>query len=210
MKKAIRVIVLLAAILACSATANAQFRWGVKAGVNVNSLHFNSGVIDDVTSSDNRTGFTGGLMTEFRMPFFGWCVDASLMYTHRVNNIQDTSTEGTNTGMRTYNNDYLEIPINIKKKFDFPVIGNFLVPYVYTGPSFAFLVSNKAVSNAIRNKSVDIAWNLGIGIELLSHLQVSASYGWGINKVAEFTGANNQTVDLGRNNCWTVTAAYLF
>lgn len=204
MKRAIRVIALIAAILACSATASAQFRWGVKAGVNVNSLHF-SGVIDDVTSSDNRAGFTGGLMTEFRMPLFGWCVDASLMYTHRVNNMKSE-----NADVRTYNNDYIEIPINIKKKFDFPVIGNFLTPYVYTGPSFAFLVSSKAVSQAWRNKSVDIAWNLGLGLEVLSHVQVSASYGWGINKVAEFTGANNQTVDLGRNNCWTVTAAYLF
>lgn len=205
MKNAVRIIAIFIAVCACAITANAQFRWGAKAGVNVNSLHFSKGVIDDVTSSDNRTGFTGGLMTEFTVPFFGWCIDASLMYTHRVNNMRSQTPD-----VRTYNNDYLEIPINIKKKFDFPVIGNFVLPYVYTGPSFGFLVSSKAVSQAWRNKSVDIAWNLGFGVELLSHLQVSASYGWGINKVAEFTGANNHPVDIGRNNCWTVTAAYLF
>lgn len=205
MKKAVRIIALFVAIMACAIPANAQFRWGVKAGVNVNSLHFSKNAIEDVRSSDNRAGFTGGLMAEFNVPFFGWCIDASLMYTHRVNNMNSV-----NNDVRTYNNDYIEIPINIKKKFNFPIISSVLVPYVYTGPSFGFLVSSKAVTNAWRNKSTDIAWNLGLGVELLRHLQVSASYGWGINKVAEFTGVNNHTVDIGRNNCWTVTAAYLF
>ncbi len=196
---------LVVAILACSATANAQFRWGVKAGVNINSMHFNKEAFNDVTSSENRAGFTGGLTTEFRMPFFGWCVDASLMYTHRVNNMKSTNTE-----LKSYNTDYFEIPINIKKKFDAPGLGNVFIPYLYTGPSFGFLMSKKGVSDAWRNKSFDIAWNFGLGFELVRHLQISASYGFGMNKIAEFTGANKNTVDIGRNNCWTVTAAYLF
>lgn len=206
MKRTIRVIALVAAILACTMTANAQFRWGVKAGVNINSLHINSSeALKDVTSGDNRTGFTGGLTTEFTMPFFGWGVDASLMYTHRVNKMK-----GEEAGLKTFNTDYLEIPINLKKKFDAPGLGNVFIPYLYTGPSFAFLMSKKGVGDAWRNKSFDIAWNFGVGFELVRHLQINASYGFGINKIAEFTGANKNTVDIGRNNCWTVTAAYMF
>ena len=59
--KAIKVIFMtLVMVLGASSamTASAQFRFGVKAGVNVNSLHFNK----DVFESDNQTGFTGGCL----------------------------------------------------------------------------------------------------------------------------------------------------
>ncbi|MCM1452862.1 MAG: PorT family protein [Clostridium sp.] len=205
MKRAYRAIALFAVVLWCAFAANAQFRLGVTAGVNVNSLHLSGSILNDISSRGNRAGFTGGLTSEFRMPLFGWCVDASLIYTHRVDRLRSD-----NGGVNTFNTDYLEIPVNIKKKFDFPLVGNFIVPYVYTGPSFAFLMSGKAVSDAWRNRSTDIAWNLGFGVELFSRMQVSARYGWGLNRVAEYSVSANQTINVGRHNCWTITTSYFF
>ena len=47
----------------------------------------------------------------------------------------------------------------------------------------------------------------GGGVELFSHLQVAATYGWGLSK----SSSNDSGVALyGKNRCWTVTAAYLF
>ena len=81
---------------------------------------------------------------------------------------------------------------------------------VFTGPSFAFLCSKKAITDAYKNKSVDIAWNFGLGVQLFSHLQIGASYGLGMTNVVEKVSSYQGTEIDGKNNYWTVTAAWLF
>ena len=56
-----------------------------------------------------------------------------------------------------------------------------------------------------------MAWNFGAGVQLFNHLQVGASYGIGLNKTVEFTGVASNTKPIeGKNNYWTITAAWLF
>ena len=105
--KAIKVIFMtLVMVLGASSamTASAQFRFGVKAGVNVNSLHFNK----DVFESDNQTGFTGGLMTEFTVPVIGVGFDLSAMYVRRNAKFMEENNIATDK------RDYIEIPLNLK------------------------------------------------------------------------------------------------
>lgn len=188
------------AVLAVAGTANAQFKIGPRVGINVNSLHFNKKTLD----SDNRTGFTAGLQTEFTIPVVGIGLDASFMYVRRNAEMsEDVYT-------LTKHNDYFEIPVNLKWKMSIPVIAKLVKPYVFTGPSFAFLTSKKAISEAYKYKSVDTSWNVGLGVEFVSHLQVSAYYGFGLNNsIVKVPGTNADPID-GKTHCWTVTAAWLF
>ena len=82
MKSSIRIIVLAIVAMIIALPASAQFRFGIKAGVALNSLHFSSDYLENL-NSDNRAGFTGGLMAEFTLPVIGLGLDASLMYVHR-------------------------------------------------------------------------------------------------------------------------------
>ncbi len=191
-------IVVMMAIIAIPASA--QFRIGPRLGFNVNELHFNQSVLD----SDNRAGFTGGLMAEFTVPLVGLGFDASFMYVRR----DARWLEGNE--YTSDKRDYFEIPINLKWKIGVPVIGKIITPYLATGPSFAFLTSGKNVRDGIKNKSFDAAWNFGFGVELLSHLQIGASYGLGMTKALEAVGGANGVDIEGKNRYWTVTAAYLF
>ena len=165
------------AIIAMSISAAAQFSIGPRVGINVNSMHFDS----DLFKSENRAGFTGGLQAEFMIPMVGFGFDASVMYVHRVNNAT-IDTNGTATAPQIKDKDYIEIPVNLKYKIGLPVIGKIITPYVFTGPSFAFLTSRKAINEAWKNKSTSVAWNFGFGVQLLGHLQVGASYGIGMTK----------------------------
>ena len=54
-----------------------------------------------------------------------------------------------------------------------------------------------------------MGWNVGVGVELIKHLQVSGGYTFGINNIAKEFASNIGKVKL-RNNYWTVTAAWLF
>lgn len=81
MKKQLRALLAIAAVVisGMAMKADAQFRFGLRAGVAVNSLHFNKSTFD----ASNRAGFTGGVMTEFTIPVVGVGFDASLMYVRR-------------------------------------------------------------------------------------------------------------------------------
>lgn len=210
-------LVAIAALVMSAMPAAAQFRFGPRVGVDVNSMKLEKSVFN----SDNRAGFTAGLTAEFTVPLIGIGFDLSAMYVHRANDISLGNGSVSNmldvvTSKEFKSRDYIEIPVNLKYKLDLPVINKILVPYAFTGPSFSFLASKKAITAAYENKTFDWAWNVGLGLQFFSHLQVSASYGWGMNKTVKFIG-NVSGADLpdtsaidGKNKYWTITAAYLF
>ncbi len=188
-------------LMGLSASAGG-FRFGVKAGVALNNLHFSKDAITDLKDKDNQAGFTGGVMAEFTIPVVNLGVDASLMYVHRP------AIENENGKMKR---DYIEIPVNFKYKVSLPFVGDLITPYAFTGPSFAFKTGKSEIKDFVKSKKCDIAWNVGLGVELLKHVQVGASYGFGITKAVELMGANNQSAGIdGKNRYWTITAAYLF
>ena len=198
------VMVAEAAIVA-AVPSQAQFKFGLKAGAAINSLKFsNSEELKSSFSKDNRAGFVGGAMIEFTVPVIGLGFDLSALYVHR-------ETKSVDEDFDNIKRDYIDIPINLKYKLSIPVINKVVKPFVTTGPSFAFLTSKKAIEDAYKNKSVDIAWNFGFGLELLSHVQVAASYGLGLTNTLKAVGVTDNSEKInGKNRYWTVTAAYLF
>lgn len=205
-KTLIALMAAVAAVIAFSQPAQAQFRFGIKAGIDVNSLHFNEKLID----SDNRAGFTGGIMCEFTAPLIGIGMDISAMYTRRDLEVVYANADYGLVEKAKSHRDYIEIPVNVKYKMNIPAINKIIRPMLFTGPSFAFLTSRTGINNALKNKEFDCTWNFGFGAELFSHLQVAASYGIGLNNsVVDRLGLNQADID-GKTKVWTVTAAYLF
>ncbi len=200
-------IMLCAALVAGvqSASAGSPLRFGVKAGVNVNEMKFNESAFD----ASNRSGFTGGVTLQFVAPILNIGVDASVMYTHRQNRIyftEDGETEGI-----TSNSDYIEIPVNFRWNISVPLISKVVTPYLFTGPDFSFLMSNKNVKNAWNNRTFDLGWNFGLGLRFVDHLEIGASYGLGITNSASADNAlYGKNLADGKNRFWTITAAWLF
>ena len=180
--------------------AQSQIRFGVKAGMNVDRLSLNSDIFD----SENRAGFTGGVMLEFTAPIIGVGFDLSAMYVRRNARFMEENNIVSN------NRDYIDIPLKLKYKLSLPAISHIIAPFVTTGPSVSFLTSRKHISDAYKNRSVDCAWNFGLGVELVRKVQIHASYGLGLTKAMETFGVVNGADIQGKNRYWTVTAAYLF
>lgn len=204
MKKIIAIVVALIAML----PASAQFKIGPRIGVAVNDLHFNKSLFD----KDNQAGFTGGLQAEFTVPLIGVGGDISVMYVHRSTKwMADQAQQGNIQTDGTAKADYLDIPLNFKYKLTLPAISSIVAPYVFTGPDFAFRLSKNTLDDVFHLKNFDVAWNFGIGVELIRHLQISASYGLGLTNALELVNKNYQNADIqGKNRYWTVTAAWLF
>ena len=184
MKALKKILVALMILVMGAGVANAQFKFGVKAGVNVNHLSLKG--LDD----NNKAGWTAGVMTEFQVPIVGLCLDLSVMYA-RLNDSADKN--------------FLQIPLNLKYKFQLPVVSSFLSPYLFTGPSFDFKLSKKTDL-----KTFQPVWNVGLGIELVRHLQIGASYGFGLTNIMKHVDMGDYNVGKWHNNYWTISAAYLF
>ena len=197
--KSLKLLVAAVAIAASAFTASAGdiFKFGPKVGMTVNSMHFNSDLLD----GKNRAGWTAGVMTEFKVPVIGIGADLSLMYVRRNARFMAEHEIASN------NRDYIEIPLNLRYNFSFPVVSRVAVPYLAVGPSMSVLTSRKSFDD-FKNKSVDWALNFGIGCQLLSHLDVSARYGLGLTKAVRGLDADSQI--SGKNRYWTVSVAYLF
>lgn len=207
MKNLRRVLVAIVAMVAVSTTASAQFSFGPRVGVAVNSLKFNTDVFD----SSNRAGFTGGVQLEFMIPAINLGFDVSLMYVRRSSDVE-VDTKDADLSSKV-SKDYFEIPVNLKYKIGLPVVGSVISPYVFTGPGFAFLTSGTAIKEVYEAKKFDVSWNFGFGLQLFRKVQIAASYGLGLSKsivnkaIGDYEGGN---IVNGKNRFWTITAAYLF
>ncbi len=186
--------------------ANAELRFGVKAGMLVNKLSLNQ----DIMKANNSCGWTAGALVEYTVPIIGINVDAGLMYA-RMNN--STEVTGLTVDNDLYGKNFLEIPINLKYKFTIPMVASIIKPYLFTGPNIAFRLDKSITDdiNDIKSRTCQVAWNIGLGVELIRHLQVAASYGFGINNiVSKATDKVTPTQIKAKNNYWTVSAAWLF
>lgn len=215
-KKFTAVIALVAAVFMLAPAAQAQFSFGPRIGVAVNKLRFDS----DMLHSDNRAGFTAGVEAQFMIPGLGLGLDASLMYVRRSADFMseynkdlpetDDPAYHLQGGLRV-SRDYIDIPIYVKWRIGLPVIGKIVSPYLVTGPDFAFLTSRRAITEAWRNKTVDVAWNVGAGLQLFTKLQLTATYGFGITDATKRDAPLNDGKYIdGKNRYWTITAAWLF
>ncbi|MDE7388287.1 MAG: PorT family protein [Muribaculaceae bacterium] len=216
MKKIHRIVAAIALVAAAVAPAHAgeMFKFGVKAGVNVNKMSMSTKAF----SSDNRVGFTGGVTAQFTVPIINVGADLSVMYVRRSSEVLSPSTqEGvTDPITTTLHSNYLDIPLHVRYNLSLPAISQIIVPYVFTGPDFAFNF-NKKMFESYKRRDFDCIWDFGIGVRLIRHLEIGASYGLGMTKALKYVpGADlelngtNGKGSTGRSNCWTVTAAWLF
>lgn len=198
---------LIIAALACiTFNANAQLRFGVKGGLNISSVHFDS----DLLEADNVTGFHVGPMIETSLPLVGVGLDAALLYSQR--GLETKSVGGVKTSIK---NDYIDVPVNLKWKFGLPIIK----AYLSAGPYFAFRVGGDkfwdipgSIADQVRAKNFNAGLNFGAGVELIKHLQVGFTYGLGLTDNYSVSGIKSSDVykTAGKNRGWSVTAAILF
>ena len=211
MKTLKRIALVLAALLIFAGSADAKiFRFGVKAGANFNKLSLSKEIVNDVKDKANSSGWEAGVMIEGNVPLIGIGFDLSLMYA-RMNN-DGKVVDKNDVVLYEPGKNFLMIPLNLKYKVSLPAIGNLVAPYVFTGPNF-LIDLDKNTLNYIKNKTCQVAWNVGLGLELFRHVQVGASYNFGLGKIGtsivDGVLGTNRTYNI-KNNYWMVTAAYMF
>ena len=184
--------------LAWATPASASLKFGLVGGLNLSKMSFSGGA-KSTFSSDNRCGWYVGPKAEFTIPLIGLGVDASVQYSQRRLNL--SSEDGVS---QTYKS--IEVPINLKYTVGF---SSLLSAYIATGPQFGFNCDKSIFSDMdISMKDANVTWNVGLGVTLLSHLQVGAGYNFALGNWAKST---NEDYDIKvKANTWQIQVAYLF
>ena len=192
MKKILSLVFIVAAMMYAT-SANAQIKFGLKGGLNVTSMSFS----EDVFDASNKTGFFVGPMVKVTVPIVGLSFDAAALYDQNVKQ------------------QAINIPVNVRYGFGLSSLANV---FLFAGPQWGFNVGDKnfdleKVGNYSLKKS-NFSVNVGAGVTLLNHLQVSANYNIACGKSADasFSKAFDAVTkaDKSRNNSWQIALGYWF
>lgn len=178
----------------------AQFKFGVKAGVNL------SGTPSDLDgiSADGTTGFFVGPMAKFTIPLLGLGVEGDILY----------SRTGSEIGNEKIHKNSIEIPIYLRYDFSLPIINKVAAPFLAIGPQFGFAFGSTDEMTdwgKYEYKKSNVSLNLGLGAILLSHLQIHVNYNIALGKTSELSiiDVTKEAID-SKTNTWQISAAYLF
>lgn len=176
-------------------SAQAQLRYGIKGGVNLSSL---SGDGDDHLK--NMTGFYIGPNIEASVPIIGLSIEGSILYSQK-----GIKSKGDEVDEKI---GYIEVPVTLRYKFGIPVVSRIVTPFLDAGPYATFKVSGDKnigdVEDQIKTKSFGAGLNFGVGVELLSRVQVRGGYQLGLTD--NFKGGD---ISL-KNRTWQIGAAVYF
>lgn len=211
MKKVLSIVFLVAAML-FAANANAQIKFGLKGGLNVTSMSFSEEVFD----ASNKTGFFVGPTVKVTVPIVGLSFDAAALYDQKEADVKYTGTEGE-LGKVNVKQQSINIPVNVRYGFGLSSLANI---FLFAGPQWGINVGDKNFkwneSSSYSLKKSNFSVNVGAGVTLLNHLQVSANYNIACGKSADASlskaldAAANAGKDKSHNNSWQIALGYWF
>jgi opacity protein-like surface antigen len=204
--------VALALMAMATIPASAQVKLGVKGGLNVSKMSVSSDVLD----ADNRAGWFIGPTLKLTVPIVGLSFDVSALYDQKSTKVSDD-----NNGSKTIKQQAIDIPVNVRYGVG---LGDAANIFLFAGPQFAFNVGDKefkwnstsSYENTFQLKKSTLSVNVGAGVTLLSHLQLTANYNIACGKTGDATVRNTvektsqAVVKNGRTNSWQVGVAYFF
>jgi hypothetical protein len=207
MKKNILSLAVLVAALAFAMPSQAQVKFGVKAGLNVDNINLKDSY--GSLKAKNHTGFFAGVTADVTIPLAGLGADISLLYDNKVVGISD----GTDEAYKTLH--YIDLPINATYTIGLSSLASV---YLATGPQFSWNVGDRHwtpqyITQDWELKKSEFSWNVGCGVTALSHLRVGYNYNIVLSKTAEFdllvVGVNGAKGKL-KNNTHQISLTYLF
>ena len=209
MRKIVLLLGLFVVLLSVT-ESSAQIKYGVKGGLNLSSVGFD----EDVYSINNRAGFFVGPTVLMATPIKEIELDASLLFDQRG---VETETPDLDTGHHyktTTTLRQIALPVNLRYNLS-PESHTRL--FVFAGPQLGLNVGKKESELDNGDMVFDtfsFSMNVGIGMMLSQHIQVSANYNFVCGKNAGIW--INRQLDSGRQvnksrfNAWQFSVGYYF
>ena len=203
-----KVLTLIVMAVAFAMPSQAQFNFGVQAGLNLTNISdfsFDQAGIENAIQS--KAGFFIGPTIKFTLPIVGLGIDAAALYDQRE----------AKAGDETLKSQSIQVPINVRYGIG---LGSMAEVFAFAGPQFGFNIGDKAkdlYNDAAKwtLKSSNLSANVGLGATILSKLQIKFNYNIALGKTGEVEVKDGieqswKTITGAKANAWQVSAAYYF
>ena len=200
-----RNLLLLVAFLLVSVQGFSQF--GIKAGLNFNTMGEIN--LDNIEkgSMDNKTGFHVGALYKMKIPLTGISLQPELVYT------QNESTLGTksNADICDFKMKQLQLAASLQWGLDLIL----LRPYLQVAPYIGYVMGNKTSIKEMKWEMDELRYGLGLGAGVdIWKLQVSGKYVWDMGKASEFDssviGIGSGLLKGKKDKGFQLSVAYMF
>lgn len=171
---------------------------------------------EDVFDASNKTGFFVGPMVKVTVPIVGLSFDAAALYDQKEADVKYVGTNG-DFGQANVKQQSINIPVNVRYGFGLSSLANI---FLFAGPQWGINVGDKNFTwnetSSYSLKKSNFSVNVGAGVTLLNHLQISANYNIACGKSADasFSKALDAVTTAGkdksRNNSWQIALGYWF
>lgn len=201
MKKVFFVI----ALALLSTSLFAQNGFGVKAGLNFNSMSDIS-LNDPKGSYDGKTGFHVGAFYKVGLPL-GFALQPELLYTQKGGTVASLP-DVPKTDVKMH---YVQLPVNIQWGVDLVLFRPFLLVSPYIGYAIAKGDGFSDIKWSNFNK-FEYGIGLGAGLEVWK-FQVSGRYCWDLGKIGTFKEDMknlNSVMKDAKNKGFELSIAYIF
>jgi hypothetical protein len=216
MKKILSLAVIL---LFITSVAGAQSRFGIKAGLNFNTLQdvTESGSVENAWKA--QTGYHFGVAWQIKVPLLGLAIQPELMYSKVKTSFVDAYMASPNQNPNLITPgaallpteieiDYLTLPINLQLGIDMLVFRPFIVvsPYITLALQDGVDLEDQDYNINRFNYGV----GAGIGVDIWK-LQIMAKYNWGLGKLVTAGETTwEQKYGDAKLQGFQVSAAFLF
>lgn len=174
-KLAFLVVILLTIPKITNAQSNVKF--GIKAGLNYANF------ANSEIQTDAITSYHAGLLVEIGL-FDNLAIQPELLYSTVGASYDNVSNEIKNEL------GYISIPIMAKFNLSETL-------FIEAGPQGSFLLSKKDEVNFDDYNDLDLAANVGIGLDLTKNIFVSARYSLGLTEISRDADATNSVFQVG-------------
>jgi hypothetical protein len=199
-----RILILVTAFMLLSVQGFSQF--GIKGGLNFNSLEdINLRGVKDFDIG-NSTGFNAGILYKIKIPLVGLAIQPELIYS-QTNSSINTEIAGWSNLNGDLKIGTLMLPVGLQWGIDLMLFR----PFIQAVPYIGYTVNTQ-------NKITNLNWNvdkfkygigLGAGLDIWK-LQISGRYNWDLGDVAEFEWKGVDTFKGGKNKGFELSLAILF
>lgn len=219
MKKLLSVLL---ALMVVSTLSFGQSKFGIKAGLNFNTLEdvTESGSVDQAWK--NQTGYHFGIAWQFKVPIIGIGIQPELLYSKVKTSFMEayTGAQPLNNGfiannvvvpttMSEIELDYLTLPINFQLGLDLLILRPFIVvsPYI----SYA-LQKGGDLTNQDWDDINRFNYGVGAGVGLdIWKLQIMGKYNWGLGKLESATNTTwEEKYENAKIQGFQLSVAFLF
>lgn len=204
-----KLALILSVFLLSVVSMKAQSGFGIKAGMNFNSmsdLEFN-----DLKRTVNRkTGFHAGVLYKLDLPF-GLGIQPELIYVQKGGTIAEKYTANSAaTGVYAAGDvkmHYIQLPVNIQWGLDLVLFR----PYLMVSPFLSYQIAKESNIKGMKWDTEKLGYGIGLGAGLdLWKFQVSGKYNWDLGKVSEFKWDGADTFRGGKNKGFELSLAFIF